>query len=1040
MSFKKVLSVFLAIALIISCSLVSGVVFGAQQSSIELQLDKTTANVGDVIKATISITNINDFAGFQANLKYDPEVLRPICENGEQYTKSTYPESGTLLNNSDFGVLTQAANKLEDGVLTFGKVYTNLQDYKASKEAESNGSVAVISFEVISESPTSIVFEDTQTMPNGITGTNIFNWNGNRIVSDYSVIQAEIINSDNSNPVSESNITLEYDKTSAKVGETVKVYLNVNNIADLCGYQVNLKYDPEVLKPITSSGKPYDNNTILSGGDMLKNEEYSPFCQSSHNIERGILNFCASYLNLEEYKLSNKAETTGELGFVEFEVLKETTTTVSFEDTDYMPNAVCGTMFFNWNTKRISEYKVIAAGTFNSQSQQTTEGKVSLVLDKSEYSVGDIVNAKIEIDNISDFAGYQINLSYDPTALKPITKEGDEYTQTTIPLKGDLLQCSEFSPYAIAAHNINEGLLNIGGTYTDLKAYRESESAETIGTLLEVSFKVLKAGETSIMLENSDSMPNGICGTILFDWNGDRIVSGYTVCQPQVIEVSKDKSISLKLDKKEASTGDIVKANIIINEIENMIGFQVNLKYNPEVLQLVSSKGKAYTNSTIPEDGELLCDENFGIILAASHNVEQGLINFSKSYTNLEEYKKSGNTKNNGSIATLYFKVLSNTETFIKFEDTITMPNGICGTILIDWNGNRISSDYKVLHSEKISIKSSDENISPEETPVPTDAPVATPTPEATPTDEPVATPTPEVEPTDEPVATPTREVEPTDAPITTPTHEVEPTDEPISTPTREVEPTDGPITTPTREVEPTDEPISTPTREVAPTDAPIVTPTHEVEPTDAPVATPTPEVAPTDEPVATSTPTPTPTPTPSNVPVGTPENTDSLSCISIDFDQTDVEVGDTIKATVRVNEIADISGYQINLKYDPEVLQPIKPTGDSYSNGTIPSNGNLISNPEFGPINAVSHNLDEGILNFAKLYTALYDYRTSEIIEETGTIAIIEFRVIKDDKTNIEFKSSSTMPNCINGTMIFNSKGERITSGYSVIQPIEIN
>ncbi|NLL06806.1 MAG: cohesin, partial [Clostridiaceae bacterium] len=191
---------------------------------------------------------------------------------------------------------------------------------------------------------------------------------------------------------------------------------------------------------------------------------------------------------------------------------------------------------------------------------------------------------------------------------------------------------------------------------------------------------------------------------------------------------------------------------------------------------------------------------------------------------------------------------------------------------------------------------------------------------------------------------------------------------------------------------------------------------------TATPVVTPTPEV--------TTTATPVPTPTSST----------SSSYITIDFDKTEAEVGDTVKATVRINKISKISGYQINLKYDPNVLQPIKPSGASYTNSTIPSSGTIITNDNFAPINAVSHKLSEGILNFCKLYMKLEEYRLSEEYEDTGTIAVIEFKLLKDDQTAITFENTYLMPNAINGTMIFDADGNRITSGYSVVQPEKIN
>ena len=1335
MRIRKFISIFFVFALLISSSLFPSIVFGdTQYSSIELKLDKTDAKVGEIITATLYINNIRNFAGYQVNLKYDPEVLQPVTKAGTPYTNSTNPESGTLLNNSEYGALAQAYNDVEEGILNFGKIYANLEDYRASSEAETNGAVAVINFKVISENPTSIVFEDTNKMPGAITGTMLFDWYGNRITSGYNVVQAGIINADNQNPVTESNISLMYDKTTVKVGETVKVYINVNNIYGFSGYQINLKYDPDVLQPVTSEGKQYSNSTNLSDGDLIKNSDYSPFYQASHDLEKGILNFSASYLNLEEYKASNNAETTGTLGIVEFKVLDGKATTVSFEDSKYMPNSYSGTLLFDWNAEKISGYAINQAGILNSEEQPVLNGNVYLEIDNTDVKVGDIVNASIKVDNIDNLAGYQINLSYDPTVLKPVTKDGNEYTNTTLPLAGDIIVNNDYNPYFIASHNLSAGILNLTGSYLDLEAYRNSEKAETKGTLATVSFKVLKAQSTSILFENSASMPNGISGTMLFDWYGNRILSGYTVNQAPAIKVTDStgeqkgkiileldkniasvgeiitatlkaedienlagfqvnikydpyilqpvnaetgepyssttnpeagdlivnseyepvafslhdlsignlsfgrsyanleeyrasgsegsgvlakisfkvlkktytfiklrntgtmpngiegtmlfdwygnritggyeviqpdpinrieitKNVKIELDKTKASVGDIINASIVIKDIDNFAGYQFNIEYDPKVLQPIDANGFPYTNETIPMAGELLNNEDFGIVSIASHNIEKGILNFSKFYANLEEYKKSGKPEDNGTVAVISFKLLSDKMTWIRFSKTSTMPNAIDGTILFDWDGERIKSGYYVSHSSYINAAPSD-NCVHTYPPTPTNTPVITP--EVTPVNTPINTPviTPEVTPlpTYSPIIgdgiitiyfdkthvkvndtiTATimadnfdnlagyqinlkydpdmlQPITSSNVPYTnssipskgtllsndnygaisaashnisegilnfgrfyTNIEEYRASQEPerngslavvtfkvlaegktsivfentASMPNAisgtllfdwygksinsgyevlqpeeiYIEPSEvvsTPIASPTIIcVSPTPTPAVTSTTE------PIVTPTPVVTTTTQPEVTPTPETTPTDK----------PTSTPTNQPTATPTRPVTSSYITLEFDKTSAKVGEIIKATVKVNEIKNLSGYQINLKYDPEVLQPVKPSGASYTNGTIPSSGTLISNEDFCPVNAVSHDLAKGILNFGKFYIMYDDYKNSGLTEETGTIAVIEFKVLKEQETFVKFENSTSMPNGIDGTILFNANGDRITSGYSVIQPAKIN
>ena len=74
-----------------------------------------------------------------------------------------------LINNQN---ITQCSN----GILNFGKTYTYMEEFRNSGEAEESGTIGVIGFKVLSEESTNIRFEKTNTMPNSISGTYIYNW------------------------------------------------------------------------------------------------------------------------------------------------------------------------------------------------------------------------------------------------------------------------------------------------------------------------------------------------------------------------------------------------------------------------------------------------------------------------------------------------------------------------------------------------------------------------------------------------------------------------------------------------------------------------------------------------------------------------------------------------------------------------------------------------------------------------------------------------------------------------------------------------
>ena len=201
-------------------------------------------------------------------------------------------------------------------------------------------------------------------MPDSVTGTILFDWNGSQ-VSGYEVVQSDIINGGGGS-VGSSYIALELDKNNADVGEIIKATVKVNNIDQLAGYQVNIKYDPNVLQPINlETGAAFTKRTNFAYKELFMNSSYSPTDISLHNLTTGVLNFSNIYTFGEDYKSSGVAEESGVIGVIGFKVLKKESTSISFEDTATMPGSVSGTILFDWNCKTITDYSVIQPEKIN---------------------------------------------------------------------------------------------------------------------------------------------------------------------------------------------------------------------------------------------------------------------------------------------------------------------------------------------------------------------------------------------------------------------------------------------------------------------------------------------------------------------------------------------------------------------------------------------------------------------------------------------------------------------------------------------------
>ena len=116
---KRILSAVLTTTIMI-CFLFTGIVTGDTASSISIELDKTTVQVGDIINASIKINNINNFMGYQIYIKYDPSVLQPVTVGAnEDYTANTFLQNATILKTDSYVPLKSAQNDLISGVLNF---------------------------------------------------------------------------------------------------------------------------------------------------------------------------------------------------------------------------------------------------------------------------------------------------------------------------------------------------------------------------------------------------------------------------------------------------------------------------------------------------------------------------------------------------------------------------------------------------------------------------------------------------------------------------------------------------------------------------------------------------------------------------------------------------------------------------------------------------------------------------------------------------------------------------------------------------------
>ncbi len=162
---------------------------------------------------------------------------------------------------------------------------------------------------------------------------------------------------------------------------------------------------------------------------------------------------------------------------------------------------------------------------FEPGTEYTVSTGVGYTFSQTPIHVGDTFTLDIRAENISNLAGWQFDLDFDPTTLEAVSVT-----------EGDFLQAGGVSTFFHGG-----SIDNAVGKITGLSAARIStQGVSGTGTLLQVTFKAKVAGETQLTMQNfqfasaaGDSIPAGpheiyltVEGRLATgDVNGDGIIS-----------------------------------------------------------------------------------------------------------------------------------------------------------------------------------------------------------------------------------------------------------------------------------------------------------------------------------------------------------------------------------------------------------------------------------------------------------------------------------------------------------------------------------
>ncbi|MDQ2087273.1 S-layer homology domain-containing protein [Herbivorax sp. ANBcel31] len=206
---------------------------------------------------------------------------------------------------------------------------------------------------------------------------------------------------------------------------------------------------------------------------------------------------------------------------------------------------------------------------------------INIFLENKDAKVGDIITARINIGGISNLAGYEINIKYDPDVLKPIDhKTKEPYKEDTVPYAESILSNENY--VSVAYHDLNRGRINFGRAVDCLETFRDNKSKEVKGELARIEFKVIESGDTSI--EFVDDKDNKYLradaninreGILLFDWYGslietEKIIKDGLYNEASVINNSETE-VSEELENEHSESKEDIEENTSEDYDDNSI-------------------------------------------------------------------------------------------------------------------------------------------------------------------------------------------------------------------------------------------------------------------------------------------------------------------------------------------------------------------------------------------------------------------------------------------------------------------------------------
>ena len=251
-------------------------------------------------------------------------------------------------------------------------------------------------------------------------------------------------------------------KAQIGIGDTFTLHLSAGNMTDLAGWQADLVFDPDVLKA----------NSVTEGNFLKQKGGRTHFREGTVNNQKGKI------AGIGSTRISQGGvDGEGRLLSVVFTVKAAGETRVALRE--FHAGSSAG--------KTISSTSPDVIITVGTRSTPTPSDKgVSLSTNMTPVPIGDTFTLRLSAEDIDDLAGWQTDVTFDPTVLEVVKVS-----------EGNFLKKGGVDTFFLGGT-----IDNTAGKIAKISSARLSGGVDGTGTLLSVTFIAKAAGRTRITLSN----------------------------------------------------------------------------------------------------------------------------------------------------------------------------------------------------------------------------------------------------------------------------------------------------------------------------------------------------------------------------------------------------------------------------------------------------------------------------------------------------------------------------------------------------------